>query len=81
MNDAEFDQHHAVRALPHLLTELPAEHIVELVRAERRTPHTAEKWIVQTYTPATPLRQSWRILIRHLVDTPDQQWPEPLRPQ
>lgn len=73
-----------------LLATFQPRDLVELARRLRRdadvTPgfedgNELERLVKMKWEPSDPRRQAFRRTIRHLVNTPDMEWPEPLRPQ
>lgn len=67
--------------LPALLAHVDAGRLVQLTHRTRRNVDELECFVAHKWAPDDPLRQACRRLVRHLVDTPDIDWPEPLRPQ
>lgn len=57
------------------------DQIVQLAHRTRRNPDELETYVVHEWPPEDSMRQACRRLIRHLVETPDAEWPEPIRPQ
>lgn len=69
------------KSLEWLLAAWRPECVTALVHRTRRDAGDLETYVTETYAPDDPRRQRLRQAIRHLAETPDTEWPQPIRPQ